>query len=194
MPLYYLDIETTGLDPYQDELLTIQTHRLEAGRAMGTTKIHRAWMDGGEKAIVRDFLTESDFFAPGPGAWHFIPVGFNLDFEMKWLFAKAKQYGLLRASARYETIINKPRLDLKDLAVFMNDGRFKGAKLENFSAKIGSGDVVIEAIKRRDYRTIESYVVQETKAFCDLYEALSELMPVFWRETLAPRLGVEAPA
>jgi DNA polymerase III epsilon subunit-like protein len=184
--LHYLDLETTGTDPYQDGLLTIQTHRIDAGRAVGRLTMHKAW-ESSERDIVRIFLDETEFFAD---PWRFVPVGFNLGFEIKWLFVKAKQHGALPRHARFESV-DKPRIDLKDIAVMMNGGRFKGSKLENFSTKMGSGDVVAKAVARRDHATIEHYVEQETEAFLRLFEALVTEMPAVWRR-VAPRLGVDA--
>ena len=186
MPLYYLDLETTGLDPNRGEILTIQTKRLQGGRAVGPTVVHKAW-ESSEASIVRAFLEETAFFSE---PWTFVPCGFNLDFEFRWLFVKAKRYGLLPPTSRLENM-DKPHLDLKDLAVLMNRGEFKGAKLENFSTKMGSGDLVIRAIAAKDYASILAYIEQETEAFCRLYEALSDEMPNLWRGTLAPRLGVD---
>lgn len=184
--MHYLDLETTGLDPYRAEILTIQTHRIDEGRGVGETVVHKAWQSS-EADIVSRFLDDTAFFAE---PWNFVPVGFNLGFELKWLFVKAKQHGILPRHARFEAV-DKPRVDLKDLAVLMNGGRFKGSRLENFSAKMGSGDIVAKAIERRDYATIEHYVEQETEAFLRLYEEVTREMPALWRR-IAPRLGVDA--
>lgn len=180
-------METTGLDPYQEQVLTIQTHRIGPdGNGIGTTTVHKAWLDG-EEAIVRRFLEETEFFR---SPWNFVPVGFNLGFELKWLFVKAKQFGILPQHSRFEAL-DKPRIDLKDIAVMMNGGRLKGAKLENFSPKMGSGDIVVKAIQAQDYATIEHYVMQETDAFLTLYKELLQEMPQAWRR-MAPRMGVTA--
>lgn len=187
MPTYYLDIETTGLDPRKDQLLSIQTHRIENGVGVGEMKVHKAWHSD-EETILREFLEETQFFKE---PWTFIPVGFNLHYEMKWLFVKAQAYGLLPKFTRFEAI-DKPRIDIKEVAMLMNNGQFKGAKLENFSPKMGSGDIVIKAIREGDYATIEHYIQQETQAFLDLYAALSEEMPRLWRERVAPRMGMNA--
>lgn len=185
MPTYYLDIETTGLDPRKDQILSIQTHRIENGKPVGAMKVHKSW-ESSEETILRDFLEETQFFRE---PWTFIPVGFNLHYEMKWLFVKAQMYGILPKFARFEAI-DKPRIDVKEVAMLMNGGQFKGAKLENFSPKMGSGDIVIRAIREGDYATIEHYIQQETEAFLDLYRVLLEEMPRLWQERVAPRLGV----
>ncbi len=39
-----------------------------------------------------------------------------------------------------------------------------------------------------------SEVIQETKAFLDLYAAVRDTLPVYWQTTLAPRLGVNTAA
>ena len=42
---YYLDIETTGLDPLQDKIITIQYMELErnTGKPVGPLKILKEW-------------------------------------------------------------------------------------------------------------------------------------------------------
>ena len=186
MRLQYLDIETTGLDPYRDQLLTIQTHRIEDDGPVGTTAIHKTW-ERAERDVVRGFLDDTAFFTE---PWGFVPVGFNLHYELKWLFVKGKQYGALPKHARFEAV-DKPRIDLKDLAVMMNGVRFKGSKLENFSAKMGSGDIVLKAIEAQDHATIEHYIQQETDAFLRLWVELRREMPEVWKR-IAPRMGVDA--
>ncbi len=183
--LHYLDIETTGLDPWRDEILTIQTQRIDDGVPSGQTVIHKSW-ETSEGDIVRRFLEETAFFSE---PWTFVPVGFNLPYELKWLFVKGKQHGALPKHSRFEAV-DKPRVDLKDLALLMNGGRFKGSKLENFSAKMGSGDIVVKAIQEKDYATIIHYVEQETEAFMQLYVRLSDEMPKVWKR-IAPAMGVD---
>jgi hypothetical protein len=45
LPEYYLDIETTGLDPKKDKIITIQYQRLGmlSGREEGPLTILRSW-------------------------------------------------------------------------------------------------------------------------------------------------------
>lgn len=186
MQTWYLDLETDGTDPHAGRILTIQTHRIQDGRAVGSTRVQTVW-DGGEAHLVRTFLEETDFFRD---PWAFVPVGFNLGYDLKWLFVKGKQHGILPKHSRFEAV-EKPRIDLRDVAVMMNGGRLKGARLEMFSPKMGSGDLVEKALAAEDRGSIVAYVQQETAAFLTLYEALAEAMPRFWRETVAPRVGVD---
>lgn len=186
METHYLDIETTGLDPYRDQILTIQSHRIVDGRPVGDTVVLKAW-ESSEADIVRTFLEETAFWTE---SWRFVPVGFNLPYELKWLFVKGKEHGVLRRFTRFEAL-DKPRIDLKDVAVLLNGGRLKGARLENFSPKMGSGDLVVKAIQAGDHASIEAYIRQETHAFLELYTALLEEMPRFWRDRLSRRIGVD---
>ena len=50
---YYLDIETTGLDPKKDQIITIQYQRLGmlTGRSEGDLNILRSW-ESSEKEIL----------------------------------------------------------------------------------------------------------------------------------------------
>ena len=74
----YLDIETTGLDPLQSKIITIQYMQLERNTAMpvGPLKILKEW-ESDEKTILTKFISD---FVP-ENQWAFIPIGFNLQFE-----------------------------------------------------------------------------------------------------------------
>ena len=70
---YYLDIETTGLDPLHSKIITIQYMELErnTGKPVGPLKILKEW-ESDEKTILKRFIED---FVPG-NQWAFIPIGF----------------------------------------------------------------------------------------------------------------------
>ena len=111
---YYLDIETTGLDDLHNKIITIQYMELErnTGKPVGPLKILKEWKSD-EKTILKRFLED---FVPG-NQWGFIPVGFNLQFEHKFLWQRCISNGL-----QHVDILNGPFLDLKTIAVLMNKG------------------------------------------------------------------------
>ena len=56
---FYLDIETTGLDPNVDEIITIQFQELgrNSGEAIGPLVILKSW-ESSEKEIIQRFLVK----------------------------------------------------------------------------------------------------------------------------------------
>ena len=87
----YLDIETTGLDPLQSKIITIQYMQLERNTAMpvGPLKILKEW-EFDEKTILKKFM---EVFRPG-NDWAFVPIGFNLDFEHRFFWWRCKAWGI----------------------------------------------------------------------------------------------------
>src|SRR3989442_9765925 len=100
MALCYFDIETTGLDTIKDQIITIQSQKLDMlkGYAAGPLKILKVWDDNqSEKSIVSQLaplLLDSDPF-------RFIPVGNNLVFDFKFLAAKFKEHLSLDVDTLY---------------------------------------------------------------------------------------------
>lgn len=186
MPEFYFDIETTGINPASDSIVTIQWHDLSTRNyADVMPRILCAW-DTSEREILRTFLVWSRFFTE---PWNFIPVGFNLDFEMRFIFIRAKAHGLIPPEAKFEELAAaKPRKDLKHIVVLMNGGSFKGASLENFSAKPSSGHEVIQALQEGNHDKIFDYIQKEMWGFIRLYARLETDLPRYWRESLGPHM------
>ncbi|MFL2906812.1 MAG: hypothetical protein ACJZ2C_04820 [Nitrosopumilus sp.] len=84
---YYLDIETTGLDEVTSKITTIQYVELErgTGRQLGELTILKEW-ELGEKEMLRKFIEDSPISSKYN--FGFIPVGYNLGFEHKFLLEK----------------------------------------------------------------------------------------------------------
>ena len=85
---YYLDIETTGLDEVQNKITTIQYVELErgTGRQLGELTILKEW-ELGEKEMLRKFIEDSPI--SNRYDFDFVPVGYNLGFEHKFLLEKS---------------------------------------------------------------------------------------------------------
>ena len=60
MGTFYLDVETTGLDPAKDRIITIQFQELDryTGEAVGELVILKEW-ESSEKEILKEFIEKS---------------------------------------------------------------------------------------------------------------------------------------
>ena len=167
----YLDIETTGLDPLQSKIITIQYMELERNTAkpVGPLKILKEWACD-EETILKKFISD---FVP-ENRWAFVPIGFNLGFEHKFFWQRCITNGLKPVD-----IFHGPFLDLKTIAVIMNNGEFKGASLHNITNKPHSGGNIPRLYAEKKYAEIESYIKKETEEFsnfcCSLYVKLPKL-------------------
>ncbi|MGI0010896.1 MAG: ribonuclease H-like domain-containing protein [Nitrosopumilaceae archaeon] len=96
----YVDIETDGLDPQKNKIITIQFQELDRfkGYAKGPLKILKSWDEGqSEKSIVSQFAP----LMLDPDPFRFVPVGNNLVFEFKFLAAKFKEHLSLDVDTLY---------------------------------------------------------------------------------------------
>lgn len=169
MANYYLDIETTGLNPDHDEIITIQWQKLdfETGEPFGDLTILKAW-ETSEKDILERFAAEF-----GNGEWNFVAHGYNLKFENNFLFTRSAILGFEEPIK----LFNRPVIDLHPVGILLNGGKFKGSGLNNISTKETNGATCLEFYRNKEYGKIESYIKQEAKAFLQLYVWLRKKMP-----------------
>ena len=166
---YYLDIETTGLDPLHSKIITIQYMELERNTAkpISPIKILKEW-ESDEKTILTKFISD---FVP-ESQWAFVPIGFNLQFEHSFFWQRCISNGLQPVD-----IFNGPFLDLKTVAVLMNKGEFKGASLHKMTNKPHGGGNIPQLYGEKKYAEIESYIKKETEEFCSWCSALYVKLP-----------------
>src|SRR3989338_10778379 len=136
MPNFYLDIETTGLNPKIDKIITIQFQRLDKNTAesLGELTILKEW-ESSEKHIIEEFIRLTGINDEHP--FSFVPVGFNLSFEHNFLRQRSFQHGII-----LRDILGKPFIDLQPLAVLMNKGEFKGTSLDALTKKPHDGKII----------------------------------------------------
>ena len=160
---YYLDLETQGLNPETDKIVTLQYQQLNSeGDPVGNLVILKEW-ELGEEELIKRFLTVFR-------KWEFIPVGMNLGFDFRFLLTKIQKYpggkiDLLELSSF-------PHLDIKPILVLMNGGNFKGAKLSNFTEKGQNGIAIPLYYKNKEYDKILGYIEKEASEFIKFYKYL----------------------
>lgn len=171
MEANYFDIETYSPgdkpDPKTDKIISIQFQKvnLETGEKIGNLQILKEWEDS-EEEIVK-FIYKW-FFKRNP--WGFIPLGFNLNFEWKFLCEKFKQYNLGNLELG-DFVENMPQIDLKVLAV-IKKGTFIGASLSSISNKVDDGHVIKEFYENKEFDKIIDYIEKETDSFIELYKKI----------------------
>lgn len=166
----YFDIETTGLNPQTDKILTIQFQQLDAFtyQPIGKIVILKEW-ELGEKQLLEEFIKYSGVLK---GGFAFVPVGYNLGFEHNFILAACKRHGLPEVD-----VLSCPHLDLKPCGVLMNGGRFKGCGLDKLTRKEHDGAYVPDMYAKKDYTAIMDYITQETMAFNEFLLFLLKHMP-----------------
>ena len=89
MATFYIDIETTGLDPEKDKIITIQFQELDryTGDATGELIILKEW-ESSEKEIISQFIEKSNILDDYD--FSFVPIGYNLGFEHNFLKARSE--------------------------------------------------------------------------------------------------------
>ena len=173
MANYYLDIETTGTDEVMDKIITIQYAELEqgTGKQVGDLKILKEW-DSGEEEMIRQFIIDSPVV--NPYSFDFVPVGYNLAFEHKFLLEKTSKYTKLFPI----TILTRPHIDLHNLGILLNGGKFKNSGLDKFTDKPSNGSQVPVWYRNKEYEKIENYIRQETKEFIKFYRWAHRELPL----------------
>ena len=171
MATYYLDIETTGLDEIESSIITIQYQQLErgTGRPVGDVTILKEW-ESGEKGMLEKLINDTMICSPSP--FDFIPIGYNLGFEHKFLLAKSKLYRLPEINVLY-----LPHVDLHSVGIMMNCGEFKGSGLDKITGKKQSGTNIPYWYSEQQYDSIEKYIVDETHEFIKWYRWLLGRLP-----------------
>ena len=166
---YYFDMETTGFDPSEDKIITIQFQKLHryTGEPIGDLEILKEW-ESSEKDILTEFLPNLI-----EEKWDFIMVGNNLLFEFMFLTYKAREYDL------YEFDIShwhdRVSLDIKHILVMINKGNFKG-----YPKLIGKTDIgakVPEFYNDERWSEIVKYIQDEAEVFIKAFKVLKRVMP-----------------
>ena len=171
MGQFYLDIETTGLDPRKDKILTIQYQELDrnTGEAKGELIILKEW-ESSEKEIIQQFIRNTNLLEGH--IFGFIPVGYNLNFEHNFL----KQRAIINNLDNID-ILDRPFIDLRAIGILMNSGEFKGSGLDKLTGKESNGKNIPMWYNNGEYELILRYIQIETQEFIKFNQWLYKKMP-----------------
>ncbi len=187
---YYFDIETAfkdpndvfeidgttrkkAVDPKQCKIVTFQYQKLntKTGASEGELTILKEWDNASsERKILEQFRP---LITGNP--WDFIPLGYNLSFEFRFLRHKFKEYFDLDFSA--DDFLERPKHDLKLIGVILHGGEFTGATLDSFTDKKHGGWQVPEWYRDKKWDEIIDYVRGEAKATVDFWQKLKKNLP-----------------
>jgi hypothetical protein len=187
----YFDIETLGLNPENDKIITIQYQNLvydEDGKPMHNQEISKdrpapglhilkEW-ESDEKTILKQTY---DDLLNGERRKYFEPVGNNLSFEGRFLKARLRKYGILRKKEplRFGQL---NQIDLMPVMKLINGGDSRTAK---FFGKVGENQRIPDYYTKKEYRKIEQYVIEETQSFVKTMDYLMWKLRQFKNEILA---------
>ncbi len=179
LTLFYFDQETTGDDPQQDRILTVQYQPLDDAFApAGPFQILAEW-EWGEKEIIR-LILEKGVLQPN---WDFVPVGNRLRFDLTFLIERATKWNLIQwdfGTLKYFWF-TKPVLDLQTVLVLMNRGKFAGSSLHAFADK-DPGARVPGLYRKGSYAEILEYVAREHEAALALLRDAKAVLSEFGDE------------
>lgn len=189
MPEYYLDLEigyddpeiveklrneeVTPFDPKNCKIITIQFQQIDRyGRGIGNLRILKEW-ESSEEDIITTF---SQVIQP-ENKWNFIPVGYNIYFDLGLFKERAKVYGI--NYDRWFIYHDLPTIDLKPICLALNNFQFKGSGLDKFTGKEHSGAIVPIWYQDKEYEKILEYIKKETEEFLLFYQKLKLAIPQF---------------
>lgn len=174
---HYFDIETTGLNPEHDKVITVQIQKMAGltGELIGEIEILKEW-----ESSERELIEKTIPLLTCENPFNFIMIGKNLLFDFMFLGKRAEKYGLRGMDLR--CIYNRAFLDLKHVLVMVNEGNFRG-----YDRLLKKGEHLNEQIpelyEQKKYDNIIKYVKEEATAFIEAYRKLRKEMP-----SLAKRL------
>lgn len=164
-------METTGLDPEKDKIITIQTQRLvgRTGEPIDEIEILKEW-ESSEKEIIGKVMPLLTCENP----FNFIIVGKNLLFDFVFLSERAKKHGLKGLDLR--CVYDRVFTDLKHALVMINEGNFRGYDKILKKGKFSNAKIP-QLYREGKYEEIINYITEEAKIFIDAYQKLRKKMP-----------------
>jgi len=159
-------------DPETDKIITIHYQKIDfrSGKPLQDIVILKEWESSEEEIVTRFY---DKFFRGGHNKWIFIPVGYNLNSTWEFITCKFEEYlGRYYVNRRFHFTI--PHIDLESIIVLLNKGNFIGAKLEKFTKKPSSGNMVKKWYKNQEYDNIENHIKGSAEAFLIFFTKIKE--------------------
>lgn len=166
-----MDIETTGLNPRVDKIITIQFQELDrnTGKPVSDLVILKEW-ESSERQILQEFIERSRVHDK---YWFsFVPIGYNLTFEHNFLKERTTAYGLKPVD-----ILSLPFIDLRSVGVLMNKGEFVGSGLDKITGKKQDGRKVPMWYANKQFDLILDYVKNEAEEFLGFLQKMYVELP-----------------
>jgi uncharacterized protein YprB with RNaseH-like and TPR domain len=163
----YFDIETTGLNPYRDKILTIQVKKGDE------INLWTIWEENDELIMIKKFLA---YIEPIFGSESII--GYNcLKFDVPFIHARLNKYDAMDANA-YELLHNKKWIDLYQ---FQGDNYISMDRwLDAYGIERQcpySGRDIPWLYKEKMYKEIEEHAVDDLIVCEHLVQKLKQLYP-----------------
>jgi hypothetical protein len=169
MAYYYLDIETEGIDPDKDKILTIQYQPLNSGGYPKDKLVILKEWESSEEEIVKKFykilITDCN------SCWDFIPIMQNHIFDLNFLIKKFKKYNL-KVDEDLKFLFKIPLIDIRYTLIIANGMAFKGCGLDKMTKKERDGSIIPLWYKEKKYKEIESYIIQEAESFIEALQII----------------------
>jgi len=175
LPLYYFDIETTGVEPGINMLLTIQYAKLSRDlEPESDLTILKVWEFGSERDLIKFFLEESRFFED---PFVFVPVGINLLYDMVFLYKRARLYRLVDRPLT-DILRDKAFIDLKPILVILNNCEFRGYNkfIDAHMITETRGQDIPVLYAKREHGAIVEYIKDEYQATLKVLKQVKELL------------------
>jgi len=168
---HYFDIETTGLNPEHDKVITVQIQKMDGrtGELIGEIEIQKEW-----EFSERELLEKAIPLLTCENPFDFLMIGKNLLFDFMFLSKRAEKYGLKNMDLH--CLHNRAFLDLKHVLIMVNEGSFRGYdKLLRKGKRVN--EQIPELYMQRKYDEIVEYIKEEAKTFIEAYRKLKKEMP-----------------
>lgn len=175
MPLYYFDIETTGVEPGINMLLTIQYAKLSRDfEPESDLTVLKVWEFGSERDLIKFFLEESKFFED---PFVFVPVGVNLLYDVIFLYKRARLYRLVDRPLA-DILRDKAFIDLKPILVILNNCEFRGYSrfIDMHMITKTRGQDIPVLYAKGEYGGIVEYIKDEYQATVKVLKQVKKLL------------------